>query len=176
MRVPVAAFDEVGGRLRDDRGEHAAADEVLRTGVFERLAHQQVGAREGRRQQGLRPAALFARFPHGVPFDQLHRLDPRLAAAAPLDHALHGLEGVVIHRVGAADAHHQGVFDLAIERQFQLGQPPRDGERRAGEHREAEPLRIGHHLFRLGEAVREVLVVVDRHGAAGSLEDVDALL
>ena len=54
-----------------------------------------------------------AGLPHGVAFDHLDRLDARLAALAPLDHALHRLERVVVHRVRAADADHQRLLDLA---------------------------------------------------------------
>ena len=58
--------------------------------------------------------ALLARFPDRVAFDHLHGFHAGLAALAALDHALHGFERVVIHRVRTARADHQRFFDLAV--------------------------------------------------------------
>ena len=55
-------------------------------------------------------------------------------------------------------------------------QPPRDRERRAGQEREPQPLRVGHHLGALGPVRREMLVVEDGDAAAARLEDLDDLL
>ena len=81
---------------------------------------------------------------------------------------------MVIHGVGAADADHQRLFDLATQRQLDIGQTPSDWQRRTGENWEAEPVAIVDHFSRLVKAVGEVLVVVDGRGAAVFSKDFDA--
>ena len=81
---------------------------------------------------------------------------------------------MVIHRVGAADADHQRLFDLAAQGQLDIGQTPSDRQRGTGQDWEAEPVAVADHFLRLVEAVGEVLVVVDGRGAAVCFKDFDA--
>ena len=81
---------------------------------------------------------------------------------------------MVVHGVGAADADHQRLFDLAAQGQFDIGQTPSDRQRRTREDREAEPVAVVDHFSRFVKAVGEVLVVVDGRGAAVFFKDFDA--
>ena len=75
-------------------------------------------------QRPSRPA-----FQTAVAGEELHVLDAGLAAAPALDHALHGLERVEVHRIGGPDADHQRLVDHATARQLDRRQPPRDRQR-----------------------------------------------
>src|ERR1019366_10571764 len=66
--------------------------------------------------------------------------------------------------------------DHAIQRKLDRGQAPRHGNRRTGKHREMQPARGLDHRFGLFKAVRKVLIVVQRNGAAVLFEDLDTLL
>ena len=81
---------------------------------------------------------------------------------------------MIVHGVGAADADHQRLFDLAAQGQLDIGQTPSDRQRRTGENREAEPVAVVDHFSRLVEAVGEVLVVVNWYGTAVLFKDLDA--
>ena len=128
------------------------------------------------REQLLGPPAFVAGFPDGVAFDHLDGLDAGLASLAPLHHALHGFERVEVHGVGAASRPPSARLRSRTERQFEIGQPPGDRQRGARQHGKLQALRCIDHPLGLLEAVGEVLVVVDRHGAAVFLEYVHALL
>ena len=129
----VAILDEVRRGILGQLRQLARCDQILRAAVGHGEAQGRVAARERRGQQFLGIAAVLAGFPDGIAFQQLHGFDAGLAALAPLHHALQAFEGVKIHGVGAALAHHQGVFDLAAQRQFDGGQPPGDRQRRSGQ-------------------------------------------
>ena len=93
--------------------QHAATDEILRRASSSvlpssRSDRERAAARSAFDQRPSSPA-----FQTASPSCSWTDLMPGLAAAPTLDHALHGFERVVIHRVGAADADHQCVFDLA---------------------------------------------------------------
>ena len=166
-------FDEIGGRLRGETAQFARAQQVVGTAVLFGQPLRTVATGQCRFQQFLRIASLLAGLPHGVAHDHLHRFDPCLSTPAPLDHALHCFEGVVVHGVRTADTHHQRFLDVTVQREFQVGQPPGDRQARARKHRETEPLRVGHHFQAPVEAVGEVLVVVDRYRAAILFEYLD---
>ena len=119
----------------------SALGQVLRSAVAHGQALNRVGARQGRFEQLPGPLPGVAGFPHGIALDQLHAPHAGLASPPPLDHALHGLQGMKVHRVGTADADHQGLLDLAAERQLDRWQPPGDRQRRAGQKGKAQALR-----------------------------------
>ncbi len=93
-RVPsVYSMQYAAGSL-DQLRQNTGGHQVLRAAVQHRQAQRRVAAREGGAQQILRPAARIPSRPDVVALEQLHRLHPRLATLAPLQHALQGFERV----------------------------------------------------------------------------------
>jgi len=76
-----------------------------------------------------------------------------------------------VHGIRATDSNRERLIDHAPQGQLDCWQPPGDRERRAGQEWEFQPSRNVHHFLGLGEAVREVLVIEDRHGTAVLFED-----
>ena len=103
-------------------------------------------------------------------------LDADLAASAAFGHALGGFEAVKVVAVDAAVADADALDQRGAVRHVDRRQPPGDRQRRAGQERKAEPLRVVDHLRAAVPGRREMLVVEDRHAAAARLEDLDDLL
>ena len=108
--------------------------------------HERVAAAQRRVHQRLGPDAFAQRLPELVAAIGLDPFDAGLAAAAPLDHALDGLEAVKIVAIDAAVADAERLADARAERHLDLRSAPRHGQARSRHEREFHLARRVVHL------------------------------
>jgi len=117
----IAVLDPVLRRALDKPPKLAAADQVLRPTVGVGQPAGGVAPRQRGFEQFERPVPSLSALPDGVPGDELGGSDAGLSAASAFHHALHRFERVVVHRVGAAHADHEGLLDIRVARYLDVG-------------------------------------------------------
>ena len=135
-----------------------------------------VAAAEAGREELGRPQTVGVGLPEIVAAISLEPFDTRLAAFAPFDHGLDGLQRVDIAAVVPAAGHAHRLRDLSAQRHVDRGHAPGDRQRRAGHKGKAQFHGSIVHLARPIPVPRQVLVVEYRGRFAGGAEDCGHLL
>jgi hypothetical protein len=146
--------------------------------VIEALSRRRQGVAPAQRgvDEILGPDPFLVRLPESIAPVRLNPSDSGLAALAPFDHALDGLETVKVVTVNAPVTDTHRFADSASERHLDRRRSPGDGQARSGHQREPQlPGRVVH-LLRPLPLPRQMFVVEDRHRAPAVLEDLDDLL
>ena len=131
---------------------------------------QGMAPRRARAGAALRPEPLVASLPDGLAFQAGHRRQrPAVAASRSRRSTMHWSDSrawkpkISISPREATTAS----FQFNAEGDLQLGEPPGDGQARAGHQRDLGRLRAASNISRgLGSVVREVLVDEDRDARA----------